>query len=113
MVQATDGMLNEFLQTAAVLRYHRDAHLVFMQRRVDNGRYAIPQRRNCSITNGAITELLDSAGTFHQRNTGGVINTELSFEAGLWRFLARELHHKRMDSQLDTVDFVGRQFVFI
>src|SRR5262249_25191811 len=84
-----------------------------MQRRVDNGRYAISQRGNCPIANGAITELLDSAGTLHQRNTGGVINTELSFKAGLWRFLARELHHQRMYSQIDTIDFVARQFVFI
>src|SRR5207244_6661462 len=61
----------------------------------------------------AIAALRYSAAPFDESDRRRVINAELSLEAGLWCFLARQLHHQRMNLQLDAIDLVGRELMFV
>ena len=60
-----------------------------------------------------ITELIDAAASFDQGNTGSVVDAELSFQTGLGQLLARKLDDERVNFQLNTVNFVGRELVLV
>ena len=42
-----------------------------------------------------------------QTHRTGVVDTKLSFEAPLWRFLTRQLNHQRMDLENDFRNIGG------
>ena len=46
---AADGMLDELLQSPAVLHRHRDAHLILMDGGIGDGRHAVAQRHHRRI----------------------------------------------------------------
>src|SRR4030095_14494203 len=113
MTQAADGVLDELFNAAAAFGCNRNSYLVLVQRRINDGRNAVAQRRHRPVADRSITELVESAPAFHERDAGGVIDTDFSFQSGLRRLLAGELHDERMNLEFNMLDLVWRQLALV
>ena len=82
-------MLDELLQTTAILQGNGDPCLVLVDVRVNDCSNAVTQRDGNRVADGLIAELLHSTRSIDDRSGGRMINTELALEAGLRCFLPR------------------------
>ena len=86
-------MLDELLQTTAIVKGNGNARLVLVDVRVNDCSNAVTQRDGNRVADGLVAELLHSARSIDNRSSGRMINAELALEAGLRCFLARQLQH--------------------
>src|SRR5579872_2362235 len=113
IVDAADGVLDEFLELPPILQNDARADLGFPNRGIDDGADTLAQRSDGRVAHQLVTELFFSGGSFDDRDRSGIVHTELSVEPGLWSFLAGQLQHQRMNPQLDALDLIRSERVLV
>src|SRR6185295_18245653 len=94
MIDAAHSVFDELLETSAVAGCEADPDLVFLDGRILCCHDAIAQENNVLFLHSTIAELSIAAGALSNRDCGRVVDTELSFKAGLGRPVGSQLQDK-------------------
>ncbi len=96
-----DGVFDELFQAAAILR-DRLRDLVFVNGWSISDANTAAQGDDCRIADEFVAKLLLACSPFHDGCSGGEVDTELPFEAGLRSLAAGQLRHQPMDAEFDA-----------
>src|SRR5205807_2941079 len=107
--QAAYRMLDEGVQSPAVVAVDRDLRGVFADAAGDGGCDPLAQCDDVGTRDDGIGKLAFAGLPDNDCSRAGVIDAELAFKSIARRFLAGQLQHQRMDAQFDSLDVLRLQ----